>query len=60
MENELVRRRRVAWAVQVTQGTSLEPGAYERQLLEEYAQGKRELDEVCALLELAQQGQREL
>ncbi|MGI4886919.1 MAG: BLUF domain-containing protein [Janthinobacterium lividum] len=49
--NEEDRRRAIAWAIAVTQGTPLAPQAYEANLLERYARGELTLDQAIAGLD---------
>ncbi|MGY2134494.1 BLUF domain-containing protein [Hymenobacter sp. HD11105] len=50
LTTEAQRRRAVDWAVKVATNTPLAPQRYERQLLEQYADGLLTLDEVEDLL----------
>ncbi|MGI4874549.1 MAG: BLUF domain-containing protein [Janthinobacterium lividum] len=51
LQTEEQRRRAIAWAIALTADTSLAPEQYERELLEQYAQGKLTLDEVSKILD---------
>ena len=51
MEDEAARGRAVAWALKVTENTTLAPGPYERDLLALFIQGKLSLEQVIELLE---------
>ena len=51
LPTEAQRRRAIAWATALTTNTSLEPQAYERQLLERYALGELDLEQVLQQLD---------
>lgn len=51
LETESQRRHAVAWAIAMTTGTKLAPTPYERELLEQYAQGTLTLDQVLMRLD---------
>lgn len=48
LSTEAARRRAIAWAFAVTQGTALAPQAYEADLLERYARGELTLAQAIA------------
>ena len=51
LETEVQRRKAIAWAIGMTVGTRLAPQEYERELLEQYAQGHLTLGQVLARLD---------
>ena len=51
MQDSAYRRRLVAAALALTQGTTLAAGPYEQQLLTQFVQGQLTIEEVLALLE---------
>jgi len=51
LSTEAARRRAIAWATALTANTPLEPQAYERALLDEYAVGTLSLEQVLLLLD---------
>jgi hypothetical protein len=50
MQTEQERRKLVTWAIHMTEGTHLQPGHYERHLLEQYVSGAFSIEEVIDLL----------
>ncbi|WP_324680576.1 BLUF domain-containing protein [Hymenobacter sp. GOD-10R] len=51
LSTEAARRRAIAWATALAANTPLEPQAYERALLDEYAVGTLSLEQVLRLLD---------
>lgn len=49
--DEAQRRRAIAWATALTANTPLAPQAYERELLERFARGELDLDQVLLALD---------
>lgn len=49
--DEAQRRRPIAWATAFTANTPLAPQAYERELLERFARGEFDLDQVLLALD---------
>lgn len=45
------REQAVAWALAITQNTSLAPNPYEQELLKQFVQGQLSIDEVITCLE---------
>jgi hypothetical protein len=45
------RERAVAWALAITQNTSIAPKHYEQALLDQFVQGQLAIDEVITYLE---------
>jgi hypothetical protein len=58
MESASVRKRRVEWALAVTQDTSAAASAYERKLLDKYVHGILTLEEVIILVETQKQAKK--
>lgn len=52
LENKERRQYAVAWALRFAQNTRLDPGPYERVLLDRFVEGHMSLDEVIAQLDV--------
>jgi len=51
LSDEARRRRAIAWAMALTADTPLAPPAYERELLERFARGELDIDQVLQALD---------